>query len=323
MKSFSIHQVRNIVVVAVVGVVFGVTYFLNPSFFGVNKVRSATTDNVSGWAWSENIGWVSFNSTDCDTDLNTFVDVGPCGGDNTTTPLKSYGVSVDASTGNFSGDAWSENIGWVSFNRSETGNPPSAPFNGGSGTIANYDKTTSNVTGWARALVGCEVTPGVAVTACASSSAGPAAGGWDGWIKLSDNSVPSWVGKGVTISNNLFSGYGWSDSDPIGSKTVGIGWIDFAPKVGGIFVGVKLNAPVCTVATAIFSGACQALAQCSTAGIEVGICLTGGVITRPCTAVNVCPVPTAPGSCGDGICTPPGETLLTCPKDCKGKVQQF
>ena len=28
-----------------------------------SEVRADTSDNVSGWAWSENIGWVSFYCT--------------------------------------------------------------------------------------------------------------------------------------------------------------------------------------------------------------------------------------------------------------------
>ena len=58
-------------------------------FFQSQMVKSASNDNVSGYAWSSNIGWISF------------------GGDN-------YGVSVDED-GKLSGHAWSENIGWISF----------------------------------------------------------------------------------------------------------------------------------------------------------------------------------------------------------------
>ncbi len=290
---------QSALAVAIIAVVFGVAYFLNPSFFAAPNVGAASTDNVSGWAWSENIGWISFNNTS----------------DGSAT---AYGVKVDAITGDFSGTAWSSNIGWVSFNRSATNNPPSAPFNGGSGPIADYNKNTGKVTGWARALVGCEVTPGVPVTSCASSLAGSAAGGWDGWIKLSGDSVPSWAGKGVTISNNLFSGYGWGD--------MVIGWLDFAPTIGGVFVGVRLDAPVCTASDVTSWGACQPLSQCTgggtqiVPGVRVGVCATGGTVVESCTVSQICITVTV--GCGDNICTLP-ETLLTCPKDCKGTIQQF
>lgn len=53
---------------------------------------------LSGYAFAENVGWISFS---CD---NT----GNCGA----TP---YGVTIDPATGEFFGRAWSENAGWISF----------------------------------------------------------------------------------------------------------------------------------------------------------------------------------------------------------------
>jgi len=58
------------------------------------KVSSDANGNLSGWAWSESFGWISFAST---------------------TPI-TYGVTVATSTGEFDGYAWAETIGWISFN---------------------------------------------------------------------------------------------------------------------------------------------------------------------------------------------------------------
>jgi len=64
------------------------------------KVSSDANGNLSGWAWSESFGWISFAST---------------------TPI-TYGVKVATTTtanyeaGEWDGYAWSENIGWISFN---------------------------------------------------------------------------------------------------------------------------------------------------------------------------------------------------------------
>ena len=66
------------------------------------QVRSDALGNLSGWAWSESFGWISFAST---------------------TP-PSYGVTVATSTGEFNGYAWSENIGWISFNCKTGGDSP-------------------------------------------------------------------------------------------------------------------------------------------------------------------------------------------------------
>ncbi|MDD5031678.1 MAG: hypothetical protein PHR36_01380, partial [Patescibacteria group bacterium] len=73
-----------------------ITFF---EFKGSEKIaRAASDNNVTGYAWSENIGWISFS----------------CSNDNSCLTVD-YGVAVDPATGNISGYAWSENIGWISF----------------------------------------------------------------------------------------------------------------------------------------------------------------------------------------------------------------
>jgi hypothetical protein len=56
---------------------------------------------LSGWAWNDAIGWISF-----------------CGGENTANcpGSVSYRVSINPSTGDFYGWAWNDTIGWISFN---------------------------------------------------------------------------------------------------------------------------------------------------------------------------------------------------------------
>ncbi len=60
--------------------------------------------NLSGYAWNDTVGWVSF-----------------CGGNNTSQcpGVVKYGVTVDAN-GNFNGYAWNDDVGWVSFNCANT-----------------------------------------------------------------------------------------------------------------------------------------------------------------------------------------------------------
>ena len=85
---------------------------------------------LAGFAWSDNIGWISFS----------------CANDNTCDGVRNYAVKISASTGNFSGWAWSDNIGWISFNEISGCPEP------GCSTRPNLNKTTGAVTGWARAL---------------------------------------------------------------------------------------------------------------------------------------------------------------------------
>lgn len=167
--------------------------------------KAGTGENTTGYAWSENIGWVSFNSTD----------PGAGGG-------ASYGVQIDPATGNFSGYAWSENIGWISFNRADTGNPPAPPFNGGSGPIAKYNSNTGVLTGWMWVLAN--------------------GGGWDGWIRFCDSGVANCSGADqiAKIVNGDWHGWAWSSSG-VGT---GIGWLSLNsadPGAGGSAYKITSN----------------------------------------------------------------------------------
>jgi len=154
------------------------------SIFLVKNVKAESSDNVSGYAWSENIGWISFN---CTNDLGS-----PCGTSN-------YGVDIDEGTGDFSGYAWSENIGWISFQPDDVEKGQCCL----GGCRANFDSKTGLVSGFARAL--------------------SASDGWDGCLKLRGKTgggagMPKDYGVSIDSLGN-FSGWAWSDSV--------FGWVSF------------------------------------------------------------------------------------------------
>ena len=153
--------------------IFLLITFVVFGFLVFSIAKAGIADNVSGWAWSENIGWISFNNT--------------TGGGTT-----NYGVDIDSSTGIFSGDAWSEHIGWISFNESDLTGCPVAPCQ------AKLDFGTKQVSGWARAL-----TDG---------------SGWPGWIRLRDTNY------GVSWNSLTAQMEGWAWSDQV------IGWLSFNCK---------------------------------------------------------------------------------------------
>ena len=97
-----------------------------------------------------------------------------------------FGLSINAS-GVISGYAWSDSIGWISANSSDLTGCPSGP--------CTVTLTGGVLSGWLKAL-------------SADNN------GWDGWISLSGS------GYGPTVTNGLFSGYAW------GSDVVG--WVSFA-----------------------------------------------------------------------------------------------
>lgn len=83
-------------------------------------VQGQTGETIlSGYAWSSNIGWISFR-----------------GGN--------YGVRISPE-GLFSGYAWSSNIGWINF--APGGSYPASP-----NQAARFDPTTNQASGWARAI---------------------------------------------------------------------------------------------------------------------------------------------------------------------------
>ncbi len=78
------------------------------------RVTNDANGNLSGWAWSDTIGWVSFDCHNPET--------GGSSPDYSCTQSL-YRVKIDSS-GNFSGFAWNDIVGWISFNcnQTETGN---------------------------------------------------------------------------------------------------------------------------------------------------------------------------------------------------------
>jgi len=89
-----------------------------------------------GYAWSSNIGWISFNNcTSATTGCSGF----------------SYGVSMDPTNisgyYNLSGYAWSSNIGWISFTNGDLSASSCLTT-----CQPKVNVTTGAFSGWAKAL---------------------------------------------------------------------------------------------------------------------------------------------------------------------------
>ena len=197
-------------------------------------VQAGAGQNVQGWIWSENIGWISLNSSNCDPD-NDGQSNGATGCPSTGSAVPNYGVSIyrpsnwsDAEAGKFSGWAWSENIGWVTFDRATAGNPPTAPFLNATNTImAALDDDSNAVRGWARAVSACKDNYWNG-SACTSTSAGSASGGWDGWIKLGPSTMgvdatPPVISSVVAINITATSATATWSTDEISTSQVEYG----------------------------------------------------------------------------------------------------
>ncbi|MEK7646510.1 MAG: hypothetical protein AAB381_02345 [Patescibacteria group bacterium] len=153
-------------------------------------------NEVKGWAWSSNVGWISFNSTDA----------GAGGGP--------YKVSISTTTANptlgkFGGYAWSPNVGWISFNSADVSGCPEVGTLDGCNPAVSL--TSGAVTGYARVL-------------SMKNESG------DGWVQLSGTNHPSASGdsSGVTFNTSTkdFTGYAW--------EPTALGWILVDAKLDSV-----------------------------------------------------------------------------------------
>lgn len=75
----------------------------------VGYLVTNVSGTLAGWAWSENIGWISFN---CNNDSDPLT-----AGVQSYCAAADHRVIIDA-VGEFSGWAWNDLVGWISFNKS-------------------------------------------------------------------------------------------------------------------------------------------------------------------------------------------------------------
>lgn len=227
----------------------------------VVRIQAGTGDNASGWLWggmedglgnNTSVGWISVNNTNQ-------------GGS------ASYGVNIPVDQGNLNGYAWSENIGWVSFNQSDLTGCPQGQC------VAKRDGI--NIKGWARIL-------SIRDAAAVGNS-----GGWQGWVALSG----AGYGLKLDTANNKFQSgsYAWSDE---------LGWVDFsrvtfAPPCAPL-CGSAINQTFCAGSSGPTSNLCAAgtPSGVSGSGPWSWTCDCGGS-TVACTTL-IAPQTLTNGQCG-------------------------
>jgi len=216
---------KRLILLSCLSIALGILAFALPS-------NASPSDNVSGYAWSSNVGWTSLNN--CTSPSN-------CTGPN-------YGMNIQpGGPGTVSGHVWNANIGWISFEPSAVAGCPA----GFSQCAPVVDWTTATaglykMKGWARVCSGTRnpsSCTGVFSAADIAFATDPAnnteplaleyrawlarTGGWDGFIALgvpSTATASHWPGStGVMATpGGVLSGYAW------GSEVVG--WMKFNPS---------------------------------------------------------------------------------------------
>jgi hypothetical protein len=202
-KWMSFFEVRHAFSLAIITI--GLFFIISAAHHGNPPLARAQATALANYAWSETedpggAGWISF---DCKNE-------GVCGTSN-------YSVQEGAKDANgyypLQGYAWSERIGWISFNAGDVQNCPTQD-NGSCNP--RVDSMTGVVYGWARA--------------CGSfdngSCAGPQSqsGNWKGWIHLNGGSTYGIVQQLQTCN---LQGYAWGGGEAADNSDGIVGWVHF------------------------------------------------------------------------------------------------
>lgn len=130
--------------------------------YGINIAPTGFDQGVlSGYAWIGDGDVNQYKVGDCGT---TAPNIGKCLSDTTKSCITDFDCRCSQNP------AVCKSTGWISFNKTDTGTPPAAPYNNGSQSyVSFYDAASRQVSGWARILA--------------------FAPGGTGWVKLRGNAV--------------------------------------------------------------------------------------------------------------------------------------
>lgn len=192
--------------------ILGIGYFSNISFTDTAKAGNVSEDDdLKGWMWADTTGWAKLNKCDLFPNCDTH----------------SYGVDVSTTTGELSGQAWSDNLGWISFEQTAYADGKACPTTG-AGPKIDLTTTVTNSEGISvHPMSGCaRVLSGVGRT-----------DGWDGWI--------SFAGTVGGDGEYKYANYNAQTGELVGFVWGGepLGWFEIINAVGPV-----INPPevVCT-----------------------------------------------------------------------------
>lgn len=197
-------------------------YNPNQEDFNGNGIGDACEGNVYGWAWSENIGWISVNNCTYE---------GVCSG-----PV--YGLNIEEQedeTITLSGWAWSDNIGWICF--------------GSTCDVATYGNTPQDVPAEATISTSGEISGWAKIVSYGNDNGWISLRTFDNWPMYGVKIALSYNENSMNVKPGDFYWWAWGSDIILEDGTqFGVGWIDFGPEVEGQHVGVKTTfsiGPVC------------------------------------------------------------------------------
>ncbi len=267
-----------IVGVFILGAIVSLLFFAGPRF------SSAQSAPLSGYAWSDTIGWISLSGS-------------------------GYGIYIDAS-GNLSGHAWSEHIGWISAQAADVVGCPTTPCQpkltgtAMSGWLRAISATGNGWDGWI-SLSG----PGYGVSNVNGTYSGYAWG----------SDVVGWINFSTVIANAPVCSITPSSAVIVRGATASLIWTSTNATSGTIttigVVSPNGSAPVQPFATTTYTGtfggsggygSCQATVGVTCAPIYSCSGQTIQFMNAACATSNITTC-TAPASCvsGQSVCVNP------------------
>lgn len=141
-----------------------------------------SSGELTGYAWNDTIGWISFN---CDQEDH--------GGPNVCVPTP-YGVSIEGTTGDFSGNAWNDTVGWINFSGTI---PPLPPETEPQPYVVNTGwRATSSVAYLNSSVFDTRVQGGATLNSIIWQGTSPAGTSVDFQIAASNDAKGPWIFKG-------------------------------------------------------------------------------------------------------------------------------
>ncbi len=186
-KILKAHKYDIVVIGLLLVLILGWQFFYTLEDDSPPEAFAAEFDNLGnpfhGWAWNENIGWLSFNCENTDSCVASDYSVGA--------------EDLNDLTARIAGCAWSEVVGWLCFDTPD--DPPNFPA-----TSTMLDLTTNELSGWAR------------FCSLADDPVACSGGNGAGWVKMRclDECAASNYGVSMTKDQSLHGqaysdDYGW------------------------------------------------------------------------------------------------------------------
>lgn len=246
------------------------TFMFLAGQFIASQALAATAYKIYGFAVAGNdlingspsgvssIGWISFSGSNCGTCASgTCTGSGLSGCPSTSTHYADYGVTItddgNGSTATLAGYAWSDSLGWISFNPSVNSACP-----GGAGCQAKLEISTGKIIGWARVIAACQGSGANGIgnywdgAKCTDTRAGEGSGGWDGWVKLSGETTGNvdygWVVTTAGATKGDITGYAYGATDSGDLAKGVVGWVKIKNAHTDFPFGGNVDLPVARMA---------------------------------------------------------------------------